>query len=81
MADFEEETSLGIMEDCYNNLKAESELCPWNPLRTTYRWPDADYKCEQLEDTAPPVVDDEILDLSPNLNFNIAAAATHSSRI
>ena len=35
-ADFEEDTTLGIMEDCYNNLKAKSECLPCIPLRTIY---------------------------------------------
>ena len=49
-ADFEKDTTLGIMEDCYNNLKAKSECHFCNPLSTN-GWPAADYKYEAGDGT------------------------------
>jgi signal transducing adaptor molecule len=60
-ADFEEDSSLGIMEDCYNNLKAKSEYHSLQSAKNIVQMnPDVDYKFEQPEEIAPPAVDDEI---------------------
>jgi signal transducing adaptor molecule len=59
-ADFKDNSSLGIMEECYNNLKAKSKwlLLP-NPVVEELML--EDYKFEQPAEAPPPAVDDELL--------------------
>jgi signal transducing adaptor molecule len=59
--EFENDETLGIMEDCYNNLKAKS-------LSINYTYPSSlltlalnkDYKFDQPLEPPPPTIDDEI---------------------
>jgi signal transducing adaptor molecule len=56
--EFESDTTLGIMEDCYNNLKAKSSS--FSPLLQALSDVSTDYKFEQPSEPPPPTVDDEI---------------------
>ena len=57
-ADFEHDTSLGVMEECYNNLRAKSTfplLVP--PSLLTFS---SDYRFETPNEPPPPTVDDDV---------------------
>jgi len=60
-AEFENDESLGIMEDCYNNLKAKSwcKRFLYSASSLTFTL-NEDYKFEQAQEQPPPTVDDEI---------------------
>lgn len=57
-SEFEQDPTLGVMEDCYNNLKAKSTFIPHNLWSTLMYLPD--YKFETPQEPLPPSVDDEI---------------------
>ncbi len=57
-ADFSDNASLGLIEECYNNLKAKSEQVSISPSGYL---PSEDYKFEQPAEAPPPAVDDELL--------------------
>lgn len=63
--EFEKDESLGVMEDCYNNLKAKSRSNPllifvmsFSSMLSLSTF--IDYKFEQPDEPAPPTVDDDI---------------------
>ena len=56
--DFEKDSSLGVMEDCYNNLKAKSVFLFFGNDSGPHSC--TDYKFDQPADPAPPAVDDEL---------------------
>ena len=58
-ADFEKDSTLGIMEECYNSLKAKSMHSIFvSFLRGIYY--SLDYSFEQPDEPPPPQVDDEV---------------------
>jgi signal transducing adaptor molecule len=59
-AEFENDPTLGVMEDCYNNLKAKSNflahIC--TTIQRSYCYPD--FKFEVPQEAPPPTVDDDV---------------------
>lgn len=58
-AEFERDSSLGVMEECYNNLKAKSEIY-WLILPSVTDTALQDYKFQPPDEPAPPTIDDDV---------------------